>query len=305
MHFLLLALAVEVLAPGNAFVEPFAVARDRAGNVYVCEHKGERITRIDRQGRVSRFAGTGTAGFGGDGGPAQEASFTDPHGIVLSPDDRWMYVADTQNHRVRRIDMRSGIITTVAGTGERGFGGDGGAAVAARFDGAFGIALDAAGRNLYVADLGNRRVRRINLASGVIDTVAGNGKKSAPADGAMAVSAPLQDPRAVATDRAGNVYVLERSGNALRMVDGTGHIRTLIAPGSGKPDLNGPKHLWVDRDGSVIIADAENNLVRRFRDGVLTTVDAGPLKRPHGVYVDRSGVLFICDSYNGRVLRVK
>ena len=174
MHLLLLALAIEVVAPQATLEEPFAAARDRAGNLYICEHKGQKITRIDPAGAVTRFAGTGTPGYGGDSGPAPAASFTDPHGIVIAPDNR-MYVADTQNHRIRRIDLRTGIITTIAGTGERGYSGDGGPAVKAKFDGTFGIALDAGGRNLYVADLGNRRIRRIEIESGIVTTVAGNG----------------------------------------------------------------------------------------------------------------------------------
>ncbi|MCX6625112.1 MAG: hypothetical protein NTY38_29445, partial [Acidobacteria bacterium] len=211
----------------------------------------------------------------------------------------------TENHRVRQIDLRSGIITTLAGTGERGFSGDGGPAVQASFDGTYGIALDGAGRNLYVADLGNRRIRGINLKTGIISTVAGNGTKGVPADGSRAGGSPLVDPRAVATGSNGTIYVLERGGNALRVVDAGGRIRTLIAPGGGKPDLKGPKHLYVDRGGAVIIADAENNLIRRYAKGELTTLDLGPLKRPHGVYVDRSGVVYICDTYAGRVLRLR
>lgn len=304
MHSLVLALAIEVIAPGTALVEPFAVAKDRAGNLYICEHKGQKITRVDPAGTASRFAGTGEPGYGGDGGPAAEAAFTDPHGLLIGPDNR-MYVADTQNHRIRRIDLRTGIITTIAGTGERGYSGDGGPATQAQFNGTFGIALDAAGRNLYVADLGNRRIRKIDLESGTVTTVAGNGTRGVPADGAIAVESPLMDPRAVAAGAGGNVYILERNGNALRVAGNDGRIRTLIAPGSVSPDMKGPKHLWVDRDGSVIIADAENHLIRRYANGTLVTLDTGPLKRPHGVYVDRDGTLYIADSDNHRVLKVR
>ena len=304
MHLLLLALAIEVVAPQATLEEPFAAARDRAGNLYICEHKGQKITRIDPAGAVTRFAGTGTPGYGGDSGPAPAASFTDPHGIVIAPDNR-MYVADTQNHRIRRIDLRTGIITTIAGTGERGYSGDGGPAVKAKFDGTFGIALDAGGRNLYVADLGNRRIRRIEIESGIVTTVAGNGTSGVPEDGARATESPLVDPRAVAVDGKGNVYILERNGNALRVLDREGRIRTLIAPGTVKPDMKGPKHLCVARDGSIIIADAENHLVRRYAGGVLTTLETGPLRRPHGVYVDAAGTLYICDTDHNRILKLK
>ena len=304
MHLLLFALAVEVVAPQAAFVEPFAAARDRAGNLYVCEHQGQKIMKVDPAGLVSRFAGTGAPGFGGDNGPADAAAFRDPHGIVIGPDNR-MYVADTENHRVRRIDLRTGTITTIAGTGRRGFSGDGGPAVNAEFDGIYGIALDGRGRNLYVADLGNRRIRRIALRSGIVTTVAGNGTKGVPADGAAAAAGPLVDPRAVAADDKGNVYILERGGNALRLLDARGRIRTLIGPEGATPPMKGPKHLCLDRDGGIVIADAENHLIRRYANGALSTIDTGPLRRPHGVYVDSSGTLYICDSDNHRVLKLR
>lgn len=298
MHPILLAVALEVIAPGTVFLEPFGVAEDAAGNLYVCEHKGQKIMRVDPRGAVTRFAGTGDRGYGGDNGPADAASFTDPHAIVISPGGR-MYVADTQNHRIRRIDLRTRVITTSAGTGERGFAGDGGPAVKAQFNGTFGIALDR--DRLYVADLGNRRVRLIDLKSGMVSTVAGNGTRGVPEDGAQAADSPLMDPRAVAADAKGNLYILERNGHALRMVDRSGRIRTLIGPGT----MKGPKHLWIARDGGIIIADTENNLIRRYANGALTTIGTEPLKRPHGVYLDRSGALYIADSDNNRVVRLR
>lgn len=304
MHLTLLALALEVVAPTAAFVEPFAVAKDRAGNLYVCEHKGQKIVRVDPGGAVSRFAGTGSRGYGGDGGPADAASLADPHGIIIGPDD-CMYVADTQNHRIRRIDLRTRIVTTIAGTGERGYSGDGGPAAKAQFNGTYGLALDESGRRLYVADLGNRRIRQIDLKTGIVTTVAGNGERGIPPDGAAAAGSPLVDPRAVAVDARGSVYILERNGNALRVVDKSGRIRTLISPESVEPPMKGPKHLWIDRGGAVIIADAENHLIRRFANGALTTIDAGQLRRPHGVYTDSSGALYIADSDNNRVLKMQ
>jgi len=311
------------------FVEPFAVAFDKQGNWYVCEHKGERIVRIDKAGKASVLAGTGQTGYSGDGGEATEATMFDPHGIVITADQQ-MYVADTRNHTVRKIDLKTGLISTVAGTGKAGYSGDGGPATKAEFNGTFAIDVDPSGRNLYIADLGNRRVRRIDLKSGIVTTIAGNGEKGVPQDGADAASSPLADPRAVAADSKGNVYVLERGGNALRVVDKKGKIRTLIAPANNAststattvaPDLNGPKHLCVDRGDNVIIADAENNLVRKFdpKTGKTLTiagtgqpgkeiVTGDPVKtqvhRPHGVFVHPSGTLYISDSYNHRILKL-
>lgn len=301
--------------------EPFGVDFDRSGNWYIVEHKGQRIVRVDSRGEFSTFAGTGEVGKSGDNGPAKQATFFDPHGIAITRDSAWMYVADTRNHKVRRIDMRSGVITTVAGTGEEGFSGDGGPAVAATFRGTFGIALAPDDKVLFIADLGNRRIRRVDLKSGIVTTTAGNGEKGVPADGARAKDAPLMDPRAVTVDSKHNVYILERGGNALRVVSKNGVIHTVIAPGQIQPDMKGPKHLCTDRQDRVIIADAENHLIRRYdpktkgtetiagtavKGSKVASADAKQteLNRPHGVAVNRGGDLYVIDSYNNRVLRL-
>jgi streptogramin lyase len=311
---------VEHVARDIKLVEPFAVAFGNNGEWFICEHKGERIVRVDRAGRTAVIAGTGEPGNSGDGGPALKAMFRDPHGIVIRKNSE-MYVADTLNHTVRHIDLKTAVIRTIAGTGERGFSGDGGPASKAMFNGTFAIALNASGDRLYVADLSNRRVRMIDLRAGTIQTVAGNGEKGIPADGAEATKSPLVDPRAVTLDSKGNLYILERSGNALRAVDTAGKIRTVIGPGMITPDLNGPKHLTVDSRDNVIIADAENHLIRRFDPKTNKTVTiAGTgnkgdhidsddplrtdLNRPHGVAIDRSGVLYVSDSYNHRILKI-
>lgn len=287
-------------------IEPFGVAFDRAGNLYVIEYTGNRLLKIDGAGKTSLIAGAET--------------FHEPHGIVINSDDQ-MFIADTHNNRVLRMDIATGAMVTVAGNGEKGFSGDGGPATDAAFNGIFAIDLAPDGQNLYIADLTNRRVRRVDLQSGVVTTVAGNGEQAIPADGAIASESPLVDPRAVTVDREGNLYVLERRGNALRVVDPQGRIRTLIKPGDITPDLNGPKHLCIDQDGNVIIADAENHLLRRYdvTTGKTTTImgtaaagdqiiSTNPLQtqlnRPHGVYVAPDGSLYISDSYNHRILKV-
>jgi hypothetical protein len=144
-----------VLVAGAGLNEPFAVDFDRAGNAYIAEMGGNRVSVLDRNGKLSVFAGTGEKGFGGDGGPGARALFNGPHHLLMGPDDR-LYVADTWNNRVRGIDLRTGVVTGVAGTGERGFDGDGGPAIRARFGGIYSIALR--GRVLYACDLDNRRV---------------------------------------------------------------------------------------------------------------------------------------------------
>ncbi|MGH9340455.1 MAG: hypothetical protein ACRD1R_12915, partial [Acidobacteriota bacterium] len=297
--------------------EPFGVDFDQEDNWYIVEWHGHRVTRVDPSGKITLVAGTGEKGEGGDGGPGPKAQLNDPHSLYFH--DGQIYVADTRNNRVRRIDPQTGIITTIAGTGEAGFSGDGGPATQAKFDATFDLALY--GDKLYIADLNNRRVRRVNLKDGIVATVAGNGETGIPEEGAEAKNSPLLDPRAITADAEGNLYILSRRGNALRVVDKEGKIRTLIAPGDFQPDMNGPKHLCVDLEGTLIIADTENHLIRKYSPETRTlmtiagTGEAGSrlstgnpletqLNRPHGVYVHPSGALYISDSANHRVLRL-
>jgi sugar lactone lactonase YvrE len=201
----------------------------------------------------------------------------------------------------------------------------------AEFDGVYCVAFHPDFSQLYLADLENRRVRVIHMATGIVDTVAGNGTKGVPADGARARTAPLVDPRAVAADTAGNVYVLERSGHALRLVDATGRIRTVAgtgqrgASGDGgdarKASISGPKHLCLDQEGNVVIADTDNHRIRKYVPSTGRIVHVagsgkqgaaglgGPpqhveLNYPHGVYVHADGTLYIADTNNHRVLKL-
>jgi DNA-binding beta-propeller fold protein YncE len=311
--------------------EPFGVAFDRAGNLYAVEMTGGRVLKVDPKGVLTVVAGTGKKGSGGDGGPASKAQFDGMHSLAVAADGT-VYLADTWNNRVRKLDPRSGVVTAFAGTGEKGYGGDGGPALKAKFGGVYCVALDPEGKRLYLADLDNRRVRVIDLRTGVVTTVAGNGKRGVPRDGADARSEPLVDPRAVAADRKGNVYILERSGHALRVVSPDGKIRTVAGTGKrglsgdGGPareaTLNSPKHLYVDLDDNVIIADSANHVIRKYlpREGKIVRVAGtgkkglagagGPpreaeLNEPHGVYVHPSGALYIVDSNNGRIFRLE
>ena len=310
--------------------EPFAVDFDRDGNMFIAEFKAHRIRKVDVNGVITTVAGTGEKGDSGDGGSALQATFHGMHHLAFTPNGD-LYVADTFNNRVRRIDAASGVITTVAGTGKKAFGGDGGPAAKASLAGAFCIAFDPKFDRMVVADLGNKRIRAVDLKTGTVTTLAGNGQKGVPADGAVAVKAPLTDPRAVATDSRGNVYVLERGGHALRVVGTDGRIRTVAgtgkkgAGGDGgdalKARFNGPKHLACDREDNVIIVDTENHVLRKYvpATGKLERVAGtgkrgaagvgGPpgrleMARPHGVYVHPSGDLYVSDSSNGRILKI-
>lgn len=303
--------------------EPFGTDFDGEGNVWVVEMvSGNRLLKIDASGMVSHVAGKLTAGFSGDDGPALEAQFNGPHNLAVLANGH-VLVADTWNGRVREVDPVSGRVRSVAGYGV--------AQERAKGAGPYCIALSDSKTKLYIADL--RQVWVLDLQTSALKLVAGNGKKGIPTDGGVAVEEPLADPRAVAPDHLGNVYILERGGNALRVVDKEGKIRTVVnrsgkvgCTGDGGPALDalmsGPKHLCVDRDNSVIIADAENHLVRRYVPGTgrIERVAGtgvrgskgvgGPaanceLARPHGVTIHpKTGELFITDSYNNRVLRV-
>jgi sugar lactone lactonase YvrE len=228
------------------------------------------------------------------------------------------------NHRIRRIDPKRGVISTFAGSA-KGYGGDGGAAAGAKFNELYCIALNPDKTKMVVTDLGNRRIRVIDMASAVVSLLAGNGERGVPADGAVAVASPLVDPRAAAMDSKGNVYLLERSGHALRVVDSAGKIKTLIAgpaDAKGPRTLNGPKHLCIDGEDNVIIADTDNHRIvkwppaegklvpvagtgKKGNGGVGGTPERLELNQPHGVYVDSRGTLFISDSMNDRVLKIE
>ena len=319
------------LATESVLREPFATEFLPDGTIAIVEMvSGNRLLRVDKSGKMATIGGTGVKGFSGDAGFAKAAQFNGVHNIAVTPEGD-IFLSDAWNYRVRKITGRTGAIITFAGTGTKGFSGDGGPAGKAEFGTVIQVALDPASKNLYVADIDNKRIRRINLATGIVETVAGNGKAGKPEDGALAKDAPLSDPRAVVSAADGSFYILERGGHALRFVDTAGTIRTVA--GTGKPGLsgdggpaleatlNGPKHLCLDRDGSVIIADAENNVVRRYnpKDGRITRVAgtgkkganglggdpfACELARPHGVTVAPDGTLYITDSYNNRVLRI-
>lgn len=311
---------------------PFGINIDSHGSAFIVEMTGHHVLRISPRGDVIVLAGDGLKGMGGDSGPSHQALVNGPHALALQPNGDLLF-ADTWNNRVRRISAKTGLIQTLAGTGVAGYSGDGGPALQASFGGIYGLSLDRSGNTLFLADLDNRRIRAVDLKTGLVRTVAGNGKRGVPDDGAVAVDSPLVDPRSVTVDRYGNIYILERNGNALRQVDPQGRIRTVVGK-DGKPGsdgdggagtvahLRGPKDVGMDLDGTVLIADSDNHLVRRYhpRNGQLTRV-AGTGKRgaaivkedslrcelnqPHGVWVHPNGDLYISDSSNHRILRLR
>ena len=310
---------------------PFAVAFGPQGEVYVVEmDKGERLCRIEADGRVTTLAGSGKKGLAGDDGPGTAAVFNGMHCLAAGPGGV-LYLADTFNNCLRTYDPATGRVARFAGTGAKGFAGDDGPALDAKFGAFYSVAFDPKHTTLVMADLDNRRVRAIDVATGRVRTVAGNGAKGVPADGAKAMAQPLADPRAAAIGADGTIYIVERGGHALRAVKPDGTIRTVAGTGKagsalGKTALacamNGPKHVAVDRDGSVLIADSENHRVLRYRPEMETLELVagsgqrggaglgGPaakaeLNRPHGVSVHpTTGEIYIADSENHRVVRL-
>ncbi len=231
---------------------PAGVAPDGAGNLYIADTHYKRIRKVDTAGIITTIAGTGEFGYGGDGGPATEARLNFPGGVAVDGAGN-LYIADTNNHRIRKVDV-SGVITitTVAGNGEQGFSGDGGPATAALLNHPADVALDAAG-NLYIADNGNSRIRKVNPA-GIVTTIAGNGQFTGDlGDGGPAVEARLFFPYGVAADRAGNIYVADTFNQ---------RVRILTPPPGNAPSISA---------GGVALANG-TPLVKRISPNALVSV---------------------------------
>ncbi len=306
--------------------EPFMCAFDTAGNLYIAEATSHCIRRVDKDtGVIVTIAGTGESGYSGDGGPATAATFNQPYSLQVDGNGD-VYVVDRLNYVIRKIEAATGVISTVAGAGESSYGGDGGPAASAQFREPNDCFLDGQG-GLLVTDIQDQRVRRLDLASGIITTFAGNGAKERAGDGLPALEASILGARAVCTDGAGNTYIAEREGNGIRMVDARGIMHTLAGTGEfgytgdGGPALEAawgaPKAIRCDRAGNLLVVDTENHAIRRIDADtrIVTTIaggrlggegdggaatDAG-LDRPHGLDLDAGGNIYIADSNNHRV----
>lgn len=307
-----------------SLLEPRGIAADQEGNIFVSDRMDQRIRKVDAAGVITTVVGTGLQASLGDGGPARDAALSQPGGMAYDSEGS-LYIVTTGGGRVRKID-RAGLISTYAGGPDLGFGGDGGQAVGARFNFATGLAFDAAD-NLYIADTVNHRVRRIDRATGVITTVAGNGAVGFSGDGGPAVEARLSSPAAVVADGEGNLYIADRDNNRIRKVDPTGVISTIAGmteAGIG-PDgveatasrLSAPGGLLRDAAGNLYVAHGGNGQIRRIgADGIIQTVaglrtpgfsgDGGPadqaaLSRPLQMALDAAGRILFIDFGNLRV----
>jgi sugar lactone lactonase YvrE len=262
--------------------KPTDVAIHPNGDLYIADTYNHRIRRVDGTGIITTVAGTGSFLYNGDGIPAVSANLNDPSGIAFDAAGN-LYIADTDHDRIRRVDAVTGIITTVAGTGDRGYNGDNQPATLAKINSPYHITLDALG-NLFIADDGNHRVRRIDANTGTITTVAGTGNAGYNGDGQPAASADLQDPRDVVTDAAGNLYIADYGNHRVRIVDPTGMIRTFAGNGvngfSGDgglataASLKGPIGLGRDAAGNIYVADALDERIREvnIQTNIISTV---------------------------------
>lgn len=306
---------------------PFGLVIGPDKALYVCETTGQRIRRIDlKSGLISTVAGSGERGYSGDGGPATAAKLNEPYEVRFDADGNLFFV-EMKNHVVRRVDRQTGVISTVAGTGQAGFSGDGGPAMAAMIRQPHSICFDGEGL-LYICDIGNHRVRRVDMKSGVIETFAGTGERKATPDGARVAGTPLNGPRALAFDGRGELVLALREGNAVYRIDlaagtlhhvaGTGKSGYSGDGGDAKQaELAGPKGVAIGPDGTVYLADTESHTIRAIDPGtnvIRTLVGTGQpgdgpdgdplacrLDRPHGIEVGADGTLYIGDSSNHRV----
>jgi sugar lactone lactonase YvrE len=313
--------------------QPFGVELGPGGRLYVTEVQNHRVLRLDLEsGQLTTVAGTGKAGYSGDGGPATEASLNEPYEIRFDREGNMFWV-EMKNHLVRRVDAKSGKISTVAGTGIAGYSGDGGPATRAQLRVPHSIALDGQG-GLYIADIGNHRIRKVDLESGQIHSIAGNDKRSLPSDGQQARGNPILGPRALCFHQ-GTLWIALREGHSvwkLPLATGTLHhvagdgMKGFAGDGGSARTarFNGPKGIAIGPKGLVYVVDTENQVIRRIdpaRDRIDTVAGSGPdrrggegdkgpatraqLDRPHGICVGPDGTIYIGDTVNHRVRRVK
>jgi sugar lactone lactonase YvrE len=306
---------------------PRGIIADGAGNIYFCDVNNNVVRKVNASGIISTIAGTGVAGYTGDGGAATLAQFKTPIGINIDGSGN-LYIADAGNEVVRKINMASGIISTIAGTGTGGYTGDGGPATAAELASPRGLAITSTG-NVYISCYGNNVVRMINSATGNISTVAGNDAIGYSGDGGPATAAMLYNPLGLALDATGNLYIADFNNNVVRKVTPGGIISTFagdnVAGYSGDgsaataAELNGPNGLSMDGSGNLYIADERNERVRKVTSGIVSTVagngiigyygDGGPatsaeLNAPIGVSLNTAGNIYVTDSRNNVIRRV-
>lgn len=313
--------------------QPFGVEIGPDGALYVTEVGNHRVLRLDRKTKtITTVAGTGRKGYSGDGGLATDAELNEPYEVRFDKKGN-MYFVEMQNHVIRRVDAKTGRISTIAGTGKSGYSGDGGPATKATFNRPHSIALDGKG-GLLIADIGNHRIRRVDPETGIVDSIAGNAERRLPKDGQIAKGNPILGPRALFID-GDTMWIALREGHSVWKMDLTKGTLHYVAgtgekgfSGDGGPSaiatFNGPKGIAVGPNGNVYVVDTENQAIRKLdlKAGTISTVagqgpshrgsggDDGPatkaeMDRPHGICVAKDGTIFIGDTLNHRVRSVK
>jgi sugar lactone lactonase YvrE len=321
-----LSALAQTLALSIPLILPSAIVFDAAGNLYFAETANNLIRKVDTSGRIVTIAGTGGQGFSGDGGPAISATLDSPQGLALDAAGN-LYVADTHNHRIRRINFSTGLISTVAGTGLPGFSGDNAPAISAQLNLPTALALDVSG-NLYFADTANHRIRSIDANTNVITTIAGNGTQGFSGDNGLATTAAIDSPNGLAIDVLNNLYIADTHNHRIRKVSAIGIITTIA--GDGNPGFSGdttaaitatlalPHGITLDAAGNLYLADTANHRIRRIdaSTGLISTVagdgtqaflgDGDPaisasLDTPRNTAVSPAALLTLADSGNQRI----
>jgi len=270
---------------------PEGLVVDQDESILITDSYNHLVWRLDQQGYLTRFAGNGQRGRGGEGTRATESALAFPCDIRLDSKGN-VYIADLENHRIRKI-TRDGLITTVAGTGVPGYSGDGGPAINAQLNTPYGIFLDKHD-NLLIADSNNHVIRKVG-SDGIIHTIAGSGQAGYDGDEGPATAAKLDTPQSLAIDARGRIYIGDEHNDAIRVLDPDGTIRTFI--GSKGPGFSGdggpasqaqiadPENLWIRKDGSLLISVRDNARLRIVSpDGIINTfAGRGPTSR-HDYY---------------------
>jgi sugar lactone lactonase YvrE len=290
-------------------VDPFGVAVDGSGNIFIADYVNNRIREVvAKTGMIQTVAGNGKQGYSGDGSKATQAELSGPSAVAVDGSGD-IFITDSENNVIREVTAATGIIQTVAGNGKGGHSGDGGKATQAELNGPSAACVDDSG-NIFIADSVNERVREVVAATGIIQTVAGNGTFGYSGDGGPATQAELADPLGVAVDNTGNLLIADWANNVVReVVATTGTIQTLATNGT---QLGGPERISVDSGGNIFIAESDNRVQEVVAaTGIIQTLagdgttggsgngglatDAN-LAHPQGVFVDGSGNIFIADN---------